>query len=84
VKAYGKALPDNDIRSITGRVIPPEWTVNLLALGKEPWKFKYFNDQLATYRQQWQSDQQNQIMLKMAGKLAGKSSDGCTPVLTQV
>jgi hypothetical protein len=28
VKAYGKALPDDEIRSIMGRVIPTEWTVN--------------------------------------------------------
>jgi hypothetical protein len=34
------------------------------------------NDPLATYRKQWQSDQQNQIMIKMAGKLPGKSSEG--------
>jgi hypothetical protein len=33
-KAYGKSLPEDEIRSIMGRVIPPEWTVNLLALGK--------------------------------------------------
>jgi hypothetical protein len=36
-KAYGKSLPDDDIRSIIERAIQPEWTVNLLALGKEPW-----------------------------------------------
>jgi hypothetical protein len=52
VNAYGKALPDDDIRSIMGRSITPEWTVNLLELGKEPWKFKDLNDQLANYRQQ--------------------------------
>jgi hypothetical protein len=51
VEAYGKALPDDEIRSIMGRAIPKEWTVNLLALGKKPWKFKYLNDQVATYRQ---------------------------------
>jgi hypothetical protein len=51
-----------------GRAIPPEWTVNLLSMGKEPWKFKDLDDQLGTYRQQWQSDLQKQIMLKMAGK----------------
>jgi hypothetical protein len=34
VKVYGKALPYYEIRSIIGRVIPPEWTVNLLALSK--------------------------------------------------
>jgi hypothetical protein len=33
-KAYGKSLPEDEIRSIMGREIPPEWTVNLLALGK--------------------------------------------------
>jgi hypothetical protein len=36
IKAYGKLLPEDEIRSIMGRAIPPEWTVNLLALGKEP------------------------------------------------
>jgi hypothetical protein len=50
--------------------------VNLLALGKEPWKFRDLNKQLATYHQQWKSDQQKQNMIKMAGKLPGKSSDG--------
>jgi hypothetical protein len=39
-KAYGKSLPEDEIRSIIGRAIPPEWTVNLLSLGKEPWKFR--------------------------------------------
>jgi hypothetical protein len=33
-KAYGKSLPEDEIRSIMGRAFPPEWTVNLLALGK--------------------------------------------------
>jgi hypothetical protein len=75
VKAYEKALPDDEIRFIMG-AIPPEWTVNLLALGKEPWKFRDLNDQLANYCQQCQSDQQTQIMIKMTGKLPGKSSDG--------
>jgi hypothetical protein len=32
IKAYGKSLPEDEIRSIMGRVIPPEWTVNLLAI----------------------------------------------------
>jgi hypothetical protein len=67
VKAYGKALPDDEIKYITGRAIPPEWTVHLLALVKEPWKFKDVNYQLDTYLQQWQSDQQKQMMIKMAG-----------------
>jgi hypothetical protein len=35
-KAYGKSLQDDELRSTMGRDIPPEWTVNLLALGKEP------------------------------------------------
>jgi hypothetical protein len=34
IKAYGKSLPEDEIRSIMGRAIPPECTVNLLALGK--------------------------------------------------
>jgi hypothetical protein len=45
-KTYGKSLPEDEIRSIMGRAIPPEWTVNLLALGKEPWRFKDVEDQL--------------------------------------
>jgi hypothetical protein len=56
--AYGQSFPDDEIRSIMGRAIPPEWTVNMLSMGKEPWKFKDLDDQLNNYRQQWQSDQQ--------------------------
>jgi hypothetical protein len=59
-----------------GRAIPPEWTVNLLALGKEPWRFKDLDDQLNVYRQQWQADQQKQIIAQMAGKNPNKSNDG--------
>jgi phosphopantetheine adenylyltransferase len=33
-KTYGKSLPEDEIRSIIRRAIPPKWTVNLLALGK--------------------------------------------------
>jgi hypothetical protein len=40
-------------------------------MGKEPWKFKDLDDQLSTYRQQWQADQQ-----KQAGKSPGRSSEG--------
>jgi hypothetical protein len=57
IKAYGKSLPEDEIRSIMGRAIPPEWTVDLLTLGKEPWRFKDLEDQLNMYRQQWQADQ---------------------------
>jgi hypothetical protein len=39
--AYGKSSPEDEQRSIMGHAIPPEWTVNLLSLGKEPWKFRY-------------------------------------------
>jgi hypothetical protein len=56
-KAYGKSFPEDEIRSIMGRAIPPEWTVNLLSLGKEPWRFKDLYDQLNMYRQQWQAYQ---------------------------
>jgi hypothetical protein len=59
-----------------GRAIPPEWTVNLLSLGKEPWKFRDLEDQLNVYRQQWQADQQKQIIAQMAGKHPNKSNDG--------
>jgi hypothetical protein len=74
--AYGQSLPDDAIRSIMGISIPPEWTVNLLSMGKEPWKFKDLDDQLNTYRQQWQADKQKQIMLKISGKSPGRSSEG--------
>jgi hypothetical protein len=69
-------LPEDEIRSIMGRAIPPEWTVNLLALGKESWRFKDLEDQLNMYRRQWQADQQNQIIAKMAGKMPGKTKGG--------
>jgi hypothetical protein len=75
-KEYGKSLPEDEIRSIMGRAIPPEWTVNLLALGKEPWRFKDLEDQLNIYRQQWQADQQKNIIAQMAGKIPNKSNDG--------
>jgi hypothetical protein len=59
-----------------GRSIPPEWTVNLLELGKEPWRFKDLEDQQNMYRQKWQADQQKQIIAKMDGKMPGKKNDG--------
>jgi hypothetical protein len=34
IKGYGKSLPEDEIRSIMERAVPPEWTVNLFALGK--------------------------------------------------
>jgi hypothetical protein len=40
-KTYGKSLQDDEIRSIMGRATPPESTVKLLALHKDPWWFKY-------------------------------------------
>jgi hypothetical protein len=75
-KAYGKSFPEDEIRSIMGRAIPPEWTVNLLSLGKEPWKFRDLDDQINVYRQQWRADQQKQIIAQMAGKHPNKSNDG--------
>jgi hypothetical protein len=74
-KACGKSLPEDELRSIMGRAIPPEWTVNILSLGKEPWKFRDLEDQLNVYRQQWQSDQQKQSIAQMAGKHPNKSND---------
>jgi hypothetical protein len=76
IKAYGKSLPEDEIRSIMGQAIPPIWTVKLLALGKEPWRFKDLEDQLNVYRQKWQADQQKQIIAKMAGKMPGKTNEG--------
>jgi hypothetical protein len=75
-KAYGKSLPEDEIISIMGRAIRPEWTVNLLALWKEHWRLKDIEDQLNMYRQQWQADQQKQIIAQMAGKNPIKSNDG--------
>jgi hypothetical protein len=75
-KAYGKSFPEDEIRSIMGRAIPPGWTVNLLALGKEPWRFVDLEDQLNMYHQQWQAYQQNQTIANMAGKMPGKLNDG--------
>jgi hypothetical protein len=74
-KAYGKTFPYDEIRSITRQAIP-EWTSNLLALGKEPWRFKYVDDQLDMHRHKWQANQQKQIIVKMAGKMPGKSNNG--------
>jgi hypothetical protein len=34
IKAYGKSLPEDEIRSIMGRAIPPEWTVNFVGTWK--------------------------------------------------
>jgi hypothetical protein len=76
IRAYGKSLPEDESRSIVGWAIPPEWTVSLLALGKEPWRFKNLEDQLNMFRQQWQADQQKQIIAKMAGKMPGKTNEG--------
>jgi hypothetical protein len=75
-KAYGKSLSYDRIRSIMGRAIPPEWTANLLALGKEPWRFKYLEEPLNMYCQHWQADQQKHIIAQIAGKMPSKSNDG--------
>jgi hypothetical protein len=75
-KAYEKSFPEDELGSIVGRVIPPEWTVNLLSLGKEPWKFRDLDDQLNVYRQQWQADHQKQTIAQMAGRHPNKSNDG--------
>jgi hypothetical protein len=74
-KSYGKSFPEDELRSIMGLAIPPECTVNLLSLGKEPWKFRDLDDQLNVHRQQWHADQQKQIIAQMAGKHPNKSSD---------
>jgi hypothetical protein len=74
-KAYGKSLSEDELRSIMGRAIPPEWTVNMLSLGKEPWKCIDLEDQLNVYCQQWQADQQKQIIAQMASKHPSKSND---------
>jgi hypothetical protein len=50
--------------------------VNLLALGKETWRFKDLDDQLNMYFQQWQADQQTNIIAQMAGKMPGKTNEG--------
>jgi hypothetical protein len=75
-KGYGKSLPEDELRSIMGRAIPPEWTFNLLSLGKDPWKLRDLDYQLNVHRQQWQADQQKQIIALMAGTHPNKSNDG--------
>jgi hypothetical protein len=75
-KAYGELFTDDTIRSFMRRSIPPECTVKLLALGKEPWRLKYLDDQLNMYPQQWQADEQKQRIPKMTGKMPDKSNDG--------
>jgi hypothetical protein len=72
-KAYGKSFPDDEIGSIMGRATSPEWTVNILALVKEPWRFKDLEDQLNMYPQQGQADQQKKIIAKISGKMPDKS-----------
>jgi hypothetical protein len=57
--------------------------VILLALGKEPWRFKDLEDQLNMYRQQWQADQQKHTIAKMAGKMPGKSNDGNIKIMKE-
>jgi hypothetical protein len=47
----------------------------MLALGKEPWRFKDLDDQLNMYCQQWQAYQQKQIIANMTVKMPGKSND---------
>jgi hypothetical protein len=74
--AYVQSLSYYEIRAIVGRAIPLEWTVNMLSMGKEPWKFKDLDDQLNNNRQQWQADQQKQIILKIAGNSPGRPSEG--------
>jgi hypothetical protein len=84
INAYGKSLPDNEIRSIMGRAIPPEWTVSLLALGKESWRIKDLEDQLNMYGQQWQADQQKQIIANMVGKMPGKTNERKRKIVKEV
>jgi hypothetical protein len=50
--------------------------VNLLALEKEPWRFKDLEYHLNIVRHQWQADQQKQIIAKMAGNIPSKSNVG--------
>jgi hypothetical protein len=69
-------LPEDEIRSIMGLAIPPEWTVNLLALGNAPCRFKDLEDQLNMYCHQWQEDQQKYSIAQMVGKIPNKSNDG--------
>jgi hypothetical protein len=80
---YGKSLPEDEIRSIMGRAIPPEWTVNSSALVKEPWRFKDLEEQLNMNHQQWQADQQKHIIAKMAGKMSGKTNKGKEKIMIE-
>jgi hypothetical protein len=40
--AYGKSLPDDEIRSIMGGDIPPEWKENMVSMDKEPLEIQRF------------------------------------------
>jgi hypothetical protein len=44
----------------------------MLFFRKEPSRFKDLEEQLNIYHQQWQADQQKQIIAKMTGKMPGK------------
>jgi hypothetical protein len=66
-KAYEKSLPEDEIISIMGRAIPPEWTVNLLALGKEPWRFKdLVPDSLVPKLHIWSKNIESILVVKQA------------------
>jgi hypothetical protein len=67
-----------------GRAIPPEWTVNLLPLVKEPWKFRDLEYQLNVYRQQWQADQQKQIMAKRRENIQTSEMTGKEKVVIRI
>jgi hypothetical protein len=82
-KAYVKSLSEDEIRSVMGRAIPPEWTVHMLALGKEPWRFKDLEEQLNMYLQQWQADQQKRIIAMMTPKMPGKTIDGKRKIMKE-
>jgi hypothetical protein len=43
---------------------------------QEPWRFKDLDNQMNMHCQQWQADQQNQIISETAGEMPGKSNNG--------
>ena len=75
-KGYGTILSDRDLMSIMDRAKPTEWHFTMLAQGKEPRAFNSMEEQLNTYRQLYQADQQVQIMKQLAERGTKKSAPG--------
>jgi hypothetical protein len=56
----------------------------LFGTWKKRWRFKDLEDQLNMYLQQWQADQQKQIIAKMARKMQGKTNEGRIKIMIEI